>query len=278
MKKAKQRYRLILEDLSRLREIKSFSFSKRLLVVVFSAAFFIILLILWWIFFSSNLGILTGDSDEETFSKIEKLSMSVDSLRNLAEENEKFLNNINNVMDTERIPMDSINAGVLLKQLPVDSLIAASPAERRFVAAMDEQQRYNLQVLSPLDAEGIIFSLPVDGGIAVNDTQKSFMLRMISPVGKGVCSVADGIVIDCYPSANNSYYTIIIQHSNGFVSRYTNVGLPLIEEGGTVYSGQIISEPLSQRGTGRQNHVIGVELWHDGTPLYPANYIYRLNR
>lgn len=276
MKRAKRKYRLTLEECSHLREVKTITLTMPRLLIGASVVAAVFLLMLVLLLYASPLG--KSEADSTTDNELHALYMRLDSLQSLADVNEKFISNIREVLDVDRQPSDSLRAGVLLKSLPVDSLMTGSPAERRFVASMGEREKYNLQVLSPVAADGMIFSNPVEGGIVAEESAKSFLVRMIVPVGSGVCAVADGIVVDSYSSGASGKYNLIIQHPNGFVSRYTNVGTPLVDNGATVFSGQAITAPANSRGSLTSGDLIGVELWHDGTPLYPADYIYRLNR
>lgn len=279
MKKAERIYKVTLEDRSRLREVKSFTFTLRRAIV----AGFLTLLLLSAVFvllfcISPLRSVFHADSEADCDeNRIVELMTRLDSLNTKAEINNRFFNNLRDVLDTDREPKDSLAAGVLLKSLPVDSLMTGSPAERRFVASMGEREKYNLQVLSPVAADGMIFSNPVEGGIIAEESGNRFMVRMIVPLGSGVCSVADGIVVDNYISATSDRYTVIIQHPNGFVSRYTDVPTPLIDNGTIVFAGQAITAPARPSGSAKSGATIGVELWHDGTPLYPADYIYRMD-
>ncbi len=277
MKKAKRIYKVTLEDRSRLREVKSFTFTLRKALFVGFLALILIVTLLLLLLFSGSLHSIINKNDEPDENTLIELTARLDSLQTKADINDRYFNNIREVLDTERAPGDSAQAGVLLKSLPVDSLMSGSPAERRFVASMGEREKYNLQVLSPVAADGMIFCNPVEGGIVAEESAGSFLLRMIVPLGTGVCSVADGIVVDSYNAGSSDRYTIIIQHPNGFVSRYTDVATPLVDNGATVFAGQAISAPTNSRNLPKYGAKIGVELWHDGTPLYPADYIYRLN-
>lgn len=279
MKKSKRIYKVTLEDSSHLREIGAMTFTPLKMVTAITGIVIVTLSIAIAMLTATPLRkILVSPSDVTAPEKLSAMARRLDTLQTLTAEGDSFLTNISRVFDITRTPTDSINAGVLLNSLPVDSLMTSTPAERRFVTTMGEHEKYNLQVLSPVAADGIIFSNPVDGGIVAEASQSRFMLRIIVPVGNGVSAIADGNVIDCYSVSATGTYNIVIQHPNGFVSRYSDVGTPLVESGSSVYSGQLISAPKEHRYSARLSPQIGIELWHDGTPLYPSDYIYRSER
>lgn len=277
MKKPQRIYKVSVEDSSHLRELWSVTFSPLGFVACISGLMLVGVLFILAVFTITPLRRLVGsDSDAAVAEDLQSLVVSMDSLQQLTAVNDSFMRNIARVLDVERTPADSLRAGVLLNSLPVDSLMTGSPAERRFVASMGEQEKYNLKVLSPLAAEGMIFSDPAEGGIVAEESQNRFLVNMIVPLGSGVCAVADGNVVDCYSVSATGTYNIVLQHPNGFVSRYSNVGTPLVDNGARVYSGQMITAPKEIRGTAHPDARVGIELWHDGTPLYPADYIFRV--
>lgn len=281
MKKPKHKYTLRIDDSSRLRTVASVHFSPFTLALAFvgiiASAIGLVSLLLAITPLRNIIAEETDDgfisSDEE---RLEAIVLKLDSLQNQTTLNDSYIANITQVLDITRTSTDSLRAGVLLNSLPVDSLMTGSPAERRFVASMEEKENYNLKVLSPIAAEGMIFSSPIEGGIVAEDSQNRFCMRFIAPVGTGVCAIADGNVVDTYFSSGT--YKIIVQHSNGFMSRYSDLGTPLVETGAHVYSGQIISTPKNGRGAAAAGAPIGIEMWHDGTPVYPADYILKSGR
>lgn len=279
MKRPRRKYIVRIEDATRLREIGALEFSPFRLALCVTGCVIALAGMAAVLFTLTPLRSLLAQEERYTeadLKAIQTLAMRVDSLRYLTELNDSFLTNVNRVLDIDRMPDDSLRAGVLLTYLPVDSLMTGSPAERRFVATMEEKENYNLKVLSPIAAEGMIFSSPVDGGIVAEESQNRFMVRFIAPVGAGVSAVADGNVVDTYYSSGT--YKILVQHPNGFMSRYSDVGTPLVENGARVYSGQLISLPKDGHGAASAAAPVGVEMWHDGTPVYPADYVLKSSR
>ena len=105
------------------------------------------------------------------------------------------------------------------------------------------------------------------------DSRVSHQLLVIPPVGAGVLAVADGCVVDrTYDSAEGTY-SLTVQSKRGFLTRYSHLGVPLVDKGEMVLAGQCMSL-ASERQTAR-NRVIGVEMWRDGTRLIPGNYVMR---
>lgn len=212
-------------------------------------------------------GFMTGDDRAATLQALSR----IDSLQMALHTNQAFMNNFSRLLDTDREPSDSSDfAGKPTSELPLDSLIGSSARERKFIAMMDEAEKYNLNVLSPIAAEGMIWADPVADAIVQEQTRTLPLLKLIVPHGRGVSAMADGRVIDRTYDPSSRSYTLMVQHAQGFVSRYSNLGRPLVDKGARVLASQIMTEPRTQ-----SDNTVGIEMWRNGTPLLPAEYINR---
>lgn len=211
-------------------------------------------------------GYLTDGHRQEALRTAERL----DSIQLSYAINQRFLNNLTTILNTDREPTDSLGTGGFISNpLPLDSLLESSDNEKEFVAMMNERERFNLSVLSPLAADGLIFTHPADGGIIAEESKKTYTIKVIPPKGIGVNAMCDGNVVDEYSDGDGTY-TIIIQHPKGFLSKYSKLGVPLVDKGENVLSGQRLSE-----GMGKHQRYALINLWRNGTRLYPADYIRR---
>ena len=212
-------------------------------------------------------GFMTGDDRAATLQALTR----IDSLQAELHTNQAFMDNFSRLLDTDREPTDSLeSSGKPSTNLPLDSLIGSSARERKFVAMMDESEKYNLKVLSPLAAEGMIWADPVADAIILEQSRTLPQLKLIVPRGRGVSAMADGRVIDRSYDPTTRSYALIVQHSHGFVTRYSNLGRPLVDKGAQVLASQILTEPRTQ-----PDNNIGIEMWRNGTPLLPADYVNR---
>lgn len=266
----RRKFRLILEDESRLERVWS----------IRSGPWRILLVALLLVLAGFGLGVLTvgftpvkrqvpgfmtGDDRTQAMNSILRL----DSLQQAIQTNQAFLDNLSAIMNVDRQPADSTDMPKpSTAPLSLDSLIGSSARERKFVTMMEESEKYNLKVLAPLAAEGLIWSDPVPDGIVVEQSRTLPMLQVIVPKGRGVKAMADGRIIDISYDATARTYSLMLQHGKGFMSRYSSLGRPLIEKGAQVLAGQMLSE-------GSRTASIGIEMWRDGTPLLPAEYVGR---
>lgn len=214
---------------------------------------------------------LPGYMRESQRAAMDNTMLRLDSLQAAYRLNEAFLNNIAAVLDTERIPVDSLRTSSHTNQLTPDSLLTASPEETRFVKMMQEREKYNLSVIAPLAAEGLMFYPLSDEAIISPSEKESLRPGVIMARRTMISAIADGTVLAVYSPDLSGRYSIIIQHPRSFVSRISGTGMPLVGDGDEVAGGQAIAivPPSMPDGGGR----ITVELWHNGTPLPPYPYM-----
>lgn len=138
---------------------------------------------------------------------------------------------------------------------------------------MEHRDKYNLNVLTPVAADAVVFSDPIDGGIVYGDSRTSRQLLVIPPVGAGVMSIADGCVVDRTYDTGEGTYSLTVQSKRGFLTRYSHLGVPLVDKGETVLAGQCMS--LAWQHPTVRNKAVGIEMWRDGTSLIPGQYVMR---
>ena len=192
-------------------------------------------------------------------------ALRLDSLEQTVRMNAAYLDNIAAIMNDE-LPADSVKA-LTESQLAVsDSLLAASEAEMLFVQQYRQEERFNLSVLSPIAAEGMVFTSPMPLSVKVTDRTdgaagiEAHVLGSM-PVG----AVYRGTVIAVTTAADGTT-TVVLQHPNDFISIYSGLGDVYTVRGNKVVAGQRI-------GRASSSSPLTFELWHNGGALDPREYI-----
>ena len=211
-----------------------------------------------------------ADSREEGIDMLMKL----DSLKTVVDLNRAYIDNLSNVLDRNRIPTDSIDMGKPVAPLPPESLMDAGDAERNFVANISSQNNYRTSALASLAADGVTFHPLTMAGIQTQSSMESREAVIVVPGSDPVLAPADGRVIDIYYSSLNGY-SVMLQHPRGFVSRIRGLGRILVNEGDYLSVGDAVGMGPGQK---RRHSSITLRLWHNGTPLLPADYIRQPNQ
>jgi hypothetical protein len=199
----------------------------------------------------------------------------LDSLQRAYDENQAYLDNIMTLLDTNRQPSDSASLTANVRPLTADSLIEASSVEKDFVKMMEQREKYNISILAPMAAEGMMFDLPAPGGsFAVEDiNSESPIINM--PKGGIIITPAEGRVIDVGYDASSGY-VVVIQHGKGFVSRLSRLGTPMVRKGDRINSGQVVARQGDSKGLNSWR--IRIEMWRNGDVLIPYDLIYPSER
>ena len=135
---------------------------------------------------------------------------------------------------------------------------------------------YSLSNTKPLKSESARFSAPIHGSIIRNfeAPESSYDIAIITIDGESsVMSVERGTVLAVEEQADGSL-SVMIQHAEGYVSVYKNLGETLVRKGQTVQSGAVIGRIRTAAGNGiEQKNTLTFELWYNGTAIDPELYI-----
>ena len=192
-------------------------------------------------------GLLPGHLDGDLRSQYLDAALRIDSLERAARSHEAYADNIRRIFAGEA--PDTAGRTVAAPATVADSLLEASEAERRFVRQFDARERFNLSVLSPIAAEGMIFESPVEN---------------IAGAGN-IDAVYRGTVTGVTRTSGGSY-TVTVQHPNDFLSVYSRLDEVYVDKGAKVMSGQRIGRTAS-------GNRLDFELWHAGSLLDPQQYV-----
>lgn len=219
------------------------------------------------VFYTPVRKLLPGRLEGDLRSRYVEMALKLDSLETLTKANDRFINNLhlvfNDYATTGDVPGDD---AVAMAFTNADSLLMASEAERRFVQNYESSERYNLSVLTPIAAEGMAFYSPAPGVMSepkLVDEQTAVLIS--EPSTLRVSAVYRGTIV-LISTAENATKTVVIQHPNDFVSIYSGVKDCFVKTGSKVIAGESLGH------SGGEN-VFRFELWHNGSPTTPTDYI-----
>lgn len=270
--KLRRRYKITIEDEAHLRTVAETRPTALGAIAVGAGIFAASVVIAGMLLaFTPLRNLLPGYLKDSQRAATEEGLMRLDSLRAAYEVNQAYIDNYLRVTDENRIPSDSAQLAPAKSVMITDSLLGASEKERNFISSIEERERFNISVLAPLAADGIMFSPVCPDGIFTAASRESTVGEVIMSANDSFGCIADGTVIAVYHSAPEHGYVIVIQHNRGFVSSYTHVGTPLVGIGDTVTAGQMIALAPSPDRHGK--HRFYIRMWHDGAPIIPYQYV-----
>jgi len=272
--KLTDKYRLVVLNEDTFQERFSLKLS-RLNVFVFGGIFSILLITLtvFLIAFTSLKEYIPGYSSTALKKKATRMTYEVDSLKTKLMVLEQFTKAIRPVLTGEVKPdaIDSIRSEANNTVIDYKKL-SASEQDLKFREEIESKDRYALSAGTANKAK-IVFFAPVTGNITqtFNAANKHFAMDIVAKTGTPVKAIADGTVILSEWTADTGYI-ITVQHSNDFISVYKHNGELLKQQGDFVKSGEVIASVGStgELTTGPHLHF---ELWNNGYPINPTNYI-----
>jgi murein DD-endopeptidase MepM/ murein hydrolase activator NlpD len=203
----------------------------------------------------------------------------VDSLSGALEKQSRYLKVLKGII-SGNIPVDSLKKEG--KNIPLDTLanrhltlMQATRQERKFRDEFEENEKYNLSVLSqqPATSEGLLFYPPLKGKVLSKFSTKSktYGIRVQTNDQQPSLAVLDGTVL--FTGYTSEYdFVIQIQHNNDYVSVYKFNTELLKKQGDKVKAGEaigIVGDNPARPGL----PYLYFELWHKGVALNPEEYI-----
>lgn len=135
---------------------------------------------------------------------------------------------------------------------------------------------YSLSNTKPLRTEAAMFNAPMRGTVtrSFDAPESSFDMAIMGLGGDdSVMAIENGTVVGVQRAAD-AKSVIIMQHGEGYVSIYKQLGEVLVRKGQHITSGTVIghlADPSEQGSAVAME--LGFELWRDGTAVDPERYI-----
>lgn len=267
------KYRFVVLNEDTFEERFSFKLN-RLNAFVLGAIFSIILISLTILFITVTplKEYIQGYSSTELQKKTTNLSYKVDSLNQALSVNDLYIENIQQVLKGE-IKRVTFNKDSVLRQFQIDEIdFAPSPVDSMFREEVEQMDRFSVFQQAEKNTD-IVFSSPIKGQITqqYDDQEKHFAVDIAVDEDTPVKAVADGTVIFKGFTADTGY-VILIEHGQGFTSIYKHNASIYKEQGELVKTGEVIASAGSTGAFSTGAH-LHFELWNDGYPVNPTNYI-----
>ncbi len=263
-----RRYRLDFIAENTFNRVWTLRFSRARVIVVslltvaaISALMFVI------VFFSPIRKLLPGRLEGNLRSRYVEMAMRLDSLEQKSNANDHYIANLRQILSGN---IDSVPAvpvpGQSIPKSKIDSMLAPSEAERNFVNMYEATDRFNLSVLTPIAAEGMVFYSPVPGAIVEPDKNEvNHTVSFTQPDRLPVSAIYRGTVISTFTGADG-LNSIIVQHPNDFISVYSGLTNCFTVPGAHLSAGESL-------GLSGEGNTFRFELWHSGSPTDPSDYI-----
>ena len=267
-------YRLTLVEDQTHQRVKFWRFSKMGFVLIGLTALVVISLLSWSIIsFTPLRTTVPGYPDAHFKRGAIANALKIDSLENEMTRWALYAGNLSRILAGE----ETLGADSLLSSNPKEYLRKLSDAE---IARRDSLLRTSVNATEQfglsdrkreLPLEGQHFFSPLKGTVSqAFDPVLHPAVSITAPAGAVVCAVLDGTVIFA-DWADATGYSLAIQHESGIISIYKHNQKLLRKAGDKVSAGTPVALVGSTGSLTSGDH-LRFELWHNGTPIDPANY------
>ncbi|MEE4260667.1 MAG: M23 family metallopeptidase [Bacteroidales bacterium] len=280
-RKITNRFRLVIFDDQTFEE----RFTMRLTtlnILIFLVSVSIVMIFITF-FIIANTGIreyIPGYPDVNERNRIVELNLMADSLLYDIQRKDMYIQNIKNVLE-DNIPNDSLEEPEVL-DVQIDTAGYKKSVEDSLLRAEFQYQLMYGQYFSEQENQGgsDVFSIrsfsffpPINGIITskFNAAEKHYGIDIVTSHNEAIKATLDGTVIYGGWTLETGY-ALAIQHPHNLISIYKHNSVLLKKEGDHVYAGDPIGIAGSsgELSTGPHLHF---ELWYNGTPVNPEEYI-----
>jgi murein DD-endopeptidase MepM/ murein hydrolase activator NlpD len=277
----RNKYRLVFMNEDTLEERFTFRLS-RMNVFVALGTLTIILIFLTTILiaFTSLKEYIPGYTNVGLQKRLYELQIKTDSIEKALSRKDKFIENLRKIISGQDLtydiplPKDTTNkySNIKIKKSTEDSQLRQD---------IENQSKYNLYKYENAETSlakqtplgSILFFSPLKGVITsgFNPTEKHYGVDVVSKQNEAIKSVLDGTIIFSSWTLETGY-VIAIQHQQNIISVYKHNSALLKKEGEFVRAGDPVAI-IGQSGELTTGPHLHFELWNDGYPVDPKDYI-----
>ena len=215
---------------------------------------------------------IPGYSSTKLKKQATDLVFKVDSLEQELAVNDIYIDNIREVL-TGKIKDVNVNKDSIIEQLRIeDTDLAPSAEDSIFRQEVEREDRFSVFEKATKKAD-LVFFTPVKGQITdvYDPKEKHFAVDVAVTQNTPVKAAADGTVIFTGFTAETGF-VMILEHAKNFITVYKHNAALHKEQGDLVKAGEVIADAGST-GTLTTGPHLHFELWNDGYPVNPLNYI-----
>ncbi|MBR4157259.1 MAG: M23 family metallopeptidase [Bacteroidales bacterium] len=277
----RKKYRVVVYNNENYEEKAHFKFTLLAFFnIVIISSVLLIVLVTYLIAFTPLREYIPGYTDVSLNRRVYEMERRADSIELVFKQKDLYINNLKKIIMGDDFETDSVNS-LLTKSSNTNFgniIDKKSKEDSLFRIEYENATRNNLfkqEIIDdiPSDYKLVSFFSPMTGMVTnrFNREEKHFGIDIVSDNNSVVKATADGTVIYSDWTVENGY-CIGIQHNGNLFSVYKHNAVLLKDDGDFVSAG----DPIAIYGnsgslsTGPHLHF---ELWYNGTPLNPEDYI-----
>lgn len=272
IEKLRNKYRLVILNDDTFEEKLSLKLS-RLNVFLLTAVSAVLLITLTslLIAFTGLREYIPGYASTELKKQAYRQELALDSLMHVVSTYEVYYENVHRIMNGDTSAYSELpDTNVTVQASNLSAPISSADSSLRAIA--DEEDRFNLASGND-DISTFTFFAPVKGLISGEfDPEVNHQaVDVVAPRNTPIKSCLEGVVIFAEWTVETGH-VIVIQHTDNLISAYKHNSALLKSQGDVVQAGEAIAI-IGNSGEQTSGPHLHFELWHNGIPVDPTNYI-----
>ncbi len=272
----KDKYRLIIYNDETFKEVWHLRLSRlNFIALVIAIIVFLSAGIYSLIAYTSIREMIPGYPDDVMRRSILMNALRLDSLENEIRIRDMYFTNLNAIIAGEEPDNMFASADTSIEYTNID--LSTSIEDSILRMQIEEEEQYNLTVSDNLSSSlGLVsthFFAPIKGHVTnpFNANENHFGTDIVAAPNEVVKATMDGTIIMASWTVETGY-VIEIQHANNLISVYKHNAELLKKAGNIVKAGDAIAI-IGNSGELTTGPHLHFELWHNGTPINPEEYI-----
>ncbi|KPK81065.1 MAG: hypothetical protein AMS27_15795 [Bacteroides sp. SM23_62_1] len=270
------KYRLIIYNDQTFKEVWYLRLSKLNFIALIISVFILLSAGIYSaIAFTSIRETIPGYPDDSVRRTILMNAMRLDSLENEIRMRDNYFRNLNAIISGEEPDDVMASVDTSIEYSSIDFTKSLEDSILRI--QIEEEEQYNLTVMDDaIPSSGLVsihFFAPIKGHItnSFNSYENHFGTDIVAAPNEVVKATLDGTVIMASWTVETGY-VIEIQHTNNLISIYKHNAELLKRVGNLVKAGDAIAI-IGNSGELTTGPHLHFELWYNGTPIDPEEYI-----
>ena len=272
-KRLRNKYRLVVLNDETFEEKVSLKLSRlNVFLVLTTVAVLLIGSTILLVAFTPLREYIPGYASTELRRKAVELTVRTDSLQQVLAYNERYLKNIQNIINGK--PVDPIDRDITdSTKVQGDLTPNVSDADSSLRKFVEEEDRFNIANKPNASLVNFSFIAPVKGLISsgYNVNESHYGVDVTSRKNTPIKSCMSGTVVFA-DWTTKAGYVVVVQHAQEILSVYKHCSALLKKEGDFVQTGQAIAI-IGNSGEHTSGPHLHFELWHEGNPVNPESYI-----
>lgn len=241
--------------------------------------FFAVILVLL-IAFTPLREMIPGYSDTNTRKLATYAALRADSLQRSLNEQQMYIENLRYIMSGERFEMADTSGSAKGSQTVDVSSISAKPSREDSMlrAEVEKEERYNLSTVNKESGNDPMYNFllftPLNGVVSstFDEGIRHFGVDIVPENDEASVKAAyEGVVIQASWTSEEGH-VLYLQHFGNLISVYKHNSVNLKKVGDKVQAGEAIAI-VGNSGELTSGPHLHFELWYNGRPVNPENYI-----